>query len=107
MGRLRSQVNRLLKNDELPQKYDAGIQDQVQKGIVKANLDCKNILNQYIPFLTPENATTKLRMMFDASTKKKNQNLNESLHRSPVILGDLCGLVLRFRLHKVALVADV
>ena len=74
--------------------------------------DCTNTLKHYIAHhevLTPEKTTTKLRIVFDASakTRRKNQSLNESLHRGPVILEDLCGLLLRFRLHKVALVADV
>ncbi|PFX20422.1 hypothetical protein AWC38_SpisGene15123 [Stylophora pistillata] len=114
MGRLRSQVNRLSRNDKHLQKYDAVIQDQVQKGIVEVfrDEDCKNTLKHYIPhheILTPEKTTTKLRVVFDASakTRKKNQSLNESLHRGPVILEDLCGLLLRFRPHKVALVPDV
>ena len=33
--------------------------------------------------------------------------LNECLHRGPVILEDLCGLLKRFRTHKVALTADI
>ena len=114
MGRLRSQVNRLSRNDKHLQKYDAVIQDQVQKGIVEVVPDEKgtNTLKHYIPHhevLTPEKTTTKLRIVFDTSakTRKKNQSLNESLHRGPVILEDLCGLLLRFRLHKVALVAYV
>ena len=47
--------------------------------------------------------------MFDASakTRKKNQSLNESLHRGPVILENIYGVLLRFRLHKVALVANI
>ncbi|PFX32652.1 hypothetical protein AWC38_SpisGene2517, partial [Stylophora pistillata] len=88
--------------------------DQVQKGIVEVvrDEDFKNTLKHYIPHhekLTPKKTTTKLRIVFDASakTRKKYQSLNESLHRGPVILEDLCGLLLRFRLHKVALVADV
>ena len=113
MGRLRSQVNRLSRNDEHLQKYDAVIQDQLQKGIVEVvpDEDCTKNLKHYIPHhevLKPDKTTTKLRNVFDASAKttKKNQSLNESLHHGPVILEDLCGL-LRFRLHKVALVADV
>jgi len=113
MGRLRSQVKRLSRNDEHLQKYDAVIQDQVQKGIVEVvpDEDCTNTLKHYIPHhevLTPEK-TTKLRIVFDASakTRKKNQSLNESLHPGLVILEDPCGLLLRFRLHKVKLVADV
>ena len=58
--------------------------------------------------MTPEKTTTKLRIVFDASakTRKGNPSLNESLHRGPIILEDLCGLLMRFRL-KVALIADV
>ena len=86
----------------------------MQKGFAEVvpDEDCTNTLKHYIPHhevLTPEKATTKLRIVFDAceKTRKKNQSLNERLHRGPVILEDLCGLLLRFRLHKVALVADV
>lgn len=36
IGKLRSEVNRLSRNDKYPQKNGAVIQDQVQKGIVEA-----------------------------------------------------------------------
>ena len=85
----------------------------MQKGIeeVVPDEDCTNTLKHYIlhhEVLTPEKTARKLRIVFDASakTKKKSQSLNESLHLGSVILEDLCGLLLRFRLHKVALVAD-
>ena len=35
------------------------------------------------------------------------QSLNECLYHGPVILEDLCGLLLRSRTHKVALTADI
>ena len=56
--------------------------------------------------MTPKNTTTKLSLVFYASakTRKKNQSLSESSHGDPVLLKDLCGLLLRVRLHKVALV---
>ena len=59
--------------------------------------------------MTPEKTTTKIRIVFDASakTKKGSQSLNENLHRGPIILEDLCGLLMRFRLNRVALIADV
>ena len=86
----------------------------MQKRIVEVvpDEDCTNTLKHYIPYhevLTPAKTITKLRIEFDASakTRKKNKSLNESLHRRPVILEDLYGLLLRFRPHKVALVADV
>ena len=59
--------------------------------------------------ITPNNTTTKLRIVYDASAKAKKNNisLNECLYRGPVILEDLCALLLRFRTHKIAVVADI
>ena len=48
-------------------------------------------------------------MVYDASakTKKGSLSLNECLHRGPVILEDLCGLLLRFRAKKIGIIADI
>ncbi|XP_068750817.1 uncharacterized protein [Montipora capricornis] len=114
LGRLRCLTNRLAKNPEHLTKYDAVIQDQLHKGIVEIVPDEEsvNTLKHYIPhdeIVTPEKTTTKIRIVFDASakTKKGSQSLNENLHRGPIILEDLCGLLTRFRLNRVALIADV
>ncbi|XP_044180058.1 uncharacterized protein LOC114970531 [Acropora millepora] len=114
LGRLRSLTNRLAKNPEHLTKYDAVIQDQLHKGIVEIVPDEEsvNTLKHYIPhheIVTPEKTTTKIRIVFDASakTKKGSQSLNENLYRGPIILEDLCGLLMRFRLNRVALIADV
>ena len=66
----------------------------------------------YIPHhavITPNRKTVKARIVYDASTKimTRYESLNECLYRGPVILEDLCGLLLRFRTHKVALTADM
>ena len=66
----------------------------------------------YIPHhvvLKPDSATTKMRIVYDASakTKKGNKSINECLYRSPVILEDLCGLLLRFRTKKIGIVSDI
>ena len=47
--------------------------------------------------------------MYDASakTRKENLSLNECLYRGPVVLEDLCGILLRFRLNKIGLIADI
>ena len=47
--------------------------------------------------------------MYDGSakTKQTNKSLNEYLHSGPVMLPDLCGLLIRFRMHNIAVVADV
>ena len=47
--------------------------------------------------------------MYDASAKIKRsvKSLNKCLYRGPVILEDLCGLLLRFRIKKIGLVSDI
>ena len=76
MGRLRSLVNRLVRNPEHLTKYDDVIQDQLHKGIIEIVPveESKNTLKHYIPhheIVTPEKTTTKLRIVFDASAKTK------------------------------------
>ncbi|KAI5756181.1 hypothetical protein M8J77_022798 [Diaphorina citri] len=45
----------------------------------------------------------------DASAKqiRSKPSLNEHLYRGPVLLENLCSLLLRFRLHKIGFVADI
>ena len=58
---------------------------------------------------TPQKATTKVRIVYDASSKlKKGMNsLNNCLYRGPVLLPDLCGMLMRFRLKPVVLLSDI
>ena len=53
--------------------------------------------------------TTKVRIVYDASakTEKTNLSLNECLYRGPVILKDLCGLLLRFQMKWIGIIADI
>ena len=61
------------------------------------------------PVVTPSKSTTKLRIVYDVSTKAKkgDKSLNECLYRGPVLLPDLCGILLRFRMQTIVLLADV
>ena len=52
--------------------------------------------------LKPDSATTKMRTVYDASAKT-----NEFLYRGPVILEELCGLLLRFRTKKIGIISDI
>ncbi|XP_057311105.1 uncharacterized protein LOC130648966 [Hydractinia symbiolongicarpus] len=114
IGRLKSLYKRLSENPEVLRKYDAIIKDQLQKGMIETLEDNSERGERihYIPHhavITPEKNTTKVRIVYDASakTKKSNLSLNECLHRGPVILEDLCGLLIRFRTKKIGLVADI
>ena len=71
----------------------------------------KEVETLYSPscVITPQKTTTKIHIVYDGSvkTKRENKSLNECLLRGPVILEDLCGLLLRFRMHKIALASDI
>ncbi len=93
---------------------DAIVKDQEQKGVVEKVTDStpEGPLNHYLAHhvvVTPHKETTKARMVFNASakTKKANYSLNELLYRGPVVLPSLVGLLLRFRMYKLVIVADI
>ena len=53
-------------------------------------------------------STTKLRVVFDASAKSASGiSLNDLLLVGPTVHSPLIDVLLRFRLHRVALTADV
>ena len=55
-----------------------------------------------------DSTTTKLRVVFDASSKSPNGNsLNDCLLLGPRLQDDLFDFLIRFRLHQYALSADV
>ena len=55
-----------------------------------------------------DSTTTKLRVVFDASSKSANGNsLNECLLLVPRLQDDVYDILIRFRLHQYALSADV
>ncbi|CAB3405624.1 unnamed protein product [Caenorhabditis bovis] len=65
----------------------------------------------YIPYQIVKNdnsATTKLRIVFDASSHRKGCiSLNDAIHQGPVILPELVGIILRCRTARYVLIADV
>ncbi|XP_039447736.2 uncharacterized protein LOC120426987 [Culex pipiens pallens] len=68
-------------------------------------------LAYYLPHhcvLRPDSTTTKLRVVFDASCRTSTGvALNDALMVGPVVQDDLLDIALRFRLHAVAIVADI
>ncbi|XP_053374038.1 uncharacterized protein LOC128546747 [Mercenaria mercenaria] len=94
-------------------KYDAVMKDQLSKGVTeKVEQSKTNGLVHYLPHhavITPQKATRKIRVVYDASarTRKEKKSLNECMYRAPVMLQDLCGMLLRFRIQHVAVVADI
>jgi hypothetical protein len=111
-ARLHSTYNRLVKDRKLLEAYNDIIQQQLKAGITEVAPKQPTGPVYYVPHhevLTPTKTTTKIRIVYDASSKarKDDLSLNDCMHRGIVILDDLCGLIMRFRLHKIAIVADI
>ena len=103
----------MINNRELATQYDNVIQDQLRLGVIeKVKPGYSDSIKHYIPHHAVVNhskTTTKVRVVYDASakTKQDNKSLNDCLCRGPVLLQDLTGILLRVRLNKVAIVADI
>ena len=88
------------------QQLDQGIIERVDDSIPQ---HAKKYYLPHLPVLTPNKATTKVCIVYDASSKAGSDmsSLNECLHQGPVILLDLCGILIRFRIYPIVVLADI
>ena len=64
----------------------------------------------YLPHhavLRRDKETTKLRVVYDASASTDGVSLNSCLHTGPSLLPNPLDILVRFHLHKIALIADI
>ncbi|XP_043262437.1 uncharacterized protein LOC122403149 [Colletes gigas] len=101
---------RLIKNPPLLKQYTEFINDYKELGHMSV-LDSAPRAFLYIPHrgvLRPDSLTTKIRVVFNASSVTANGvALNDLLHAGPPLQQDLNSIILRWRLHRHVLVADV
>ena len=116
LGRLSSLSRRLSEDPDLLRQYHEVLSQQAAAGVIEPLPGSPDstapTLVHYLPHhpvVKQSPSTTKVRIVYDASAKarKGNNSLNDCLHRGPVLLPDLVGMLLRFRLHAIVLVADV
>ena len=111
--RLGGLLRRLKKDPEIMREYDGIIQNQLQCGIVEEvdmAASTKTGRLHYLPHhavIRKDKATTKVRVVYDASAKTTGSSLNECLHRGPKFDQKIHDLLLRFRTFPVALAADI
>ncbi|KIH57626.1 hypothetical protein ANCDUO_12180, partial [Ancylostoma duodenale] len=113
LKRLQSQFRSFQSKQHLWKEYANTINDYHSKGIIEEvdehQFDDHRVY--YIPHqavIKESSATTKLRVVFDASSHYKGApSLNDCLLSGPAILPDLVGILLRSRLSRYLLVADV
>ncbi|KAI5731558.1 hypothetical protein M8J77_012244 [Diaphorina citri] len=110
-GRLTSLVKRL--DHQTLELYDQVLQDQLRLGVVEVVDNPAEFPPHPVHYLPhhcviQEGKTTKLRVVYDASSKTRGSySLNDYLFKGPRMLDDLVGFLILFRLHDIAFVADI
>ncbi|XP_051864115.1 uncharacterized protein LOC127566213 [Drosophila albomicans] len=110
--RFMSLEKRLTRDPELKRMYLEFMEEYVEMGHMS---EVSHILpstpHYVIPHqcvLRPQSTSTKLRVVFDASCRTSTHKaLNDILMVGPTIQEELFSTLLRFRLHKYALTADI
>ena len=112
LSRLRGLLKRLKHDPDVLREYNSVIEDQVRQGIVEvvepSSEDAEKI--HYLPHhavVRRNKETTKVRVVYDASARSEGPSLNECLHTGPKFNQGVLDILLRFRVHRVAITADV
>ncbi|XP_062708955.1 uncharacterized protein LOC134288362 [Aedes albopictus] len=114
--RFLSLERRLQANPSLLEAYTDFIQEYVHLGHMtpidtSAEIVIPGQKSYYMPhhcIVRPESVTTKLRVVFDASCPTDTGvSLNDALMVGPVVQDDLYSIILRFRLPRFVIVADL
>ncbi|XP_070141568.1 uncharacterized protein [Drosophila kikkawai] len=102
---------RLKKEPALKDTYDSVIQEYIDLGHMKPVPPNTDKINFYLPHhavFKPESATTKVRVVFNASSPSSNGNsLNDILYPGPVLQSDLTLQILKWRTFKFVFNADI
>ena len=105
--RLNSQLNCLKSKPELFAQYNAVIKEQLNSGIIErideedddTNLGSKHY-TPHTGVVKQERKTTKLRVVYDASSKAAGEvSLNECLHSGSNLIPLIFDVLLRFRMQ--------
>ena len=100
-----------LERDDNYEAYDKVIQQQIAEGIVETAPSCVNGKEFYLPHkavIRNEAESSKLRVVYDASARERTDqpSLNDCLHPGPSLQNLLWAVLVRARIHPVALSGD-
>ena len=113
VNRLHSLYRRLQRDPELLEAYDGVIREQLQNGIIEEVLESQEPHDKahylpHHPVIRRDKSSTKVRVVYDASCSQGiSPSLNQCLHIGPSFGQCILDVLIRFRMHKVALVGDV
>lgn len=114
LKRFHSVERRMERDTAYKESYHKFIQEYIGLGHMtklEGNFDIVGPNIYYLPHhavLKTTSLTTKLRVVFDASSRSSNGvSLNNNLLVGPRLQDDIFAILLRFRMHKVVITADV
>ena len=113
--RLNSLVRRLRKEPSTLKEYNQVFEDQLRERIIKRvdETEAQPPENlHYLPHqavIRSDALTTKLQVVFNASARVKPGCLflNDCTYTGPLLTAGIANILMRFRAHKVGLVADI
>ncbi|VDH97941.1 Hypothetical predicted protein [Mytilus galloprovincialis] len=111
--RTESVIRRLKKDPEMFRKYGEIITDQEQRGFIEKVYDESTCTNKvhYIPHhpVKKDSVTTPIRIVYNCSCRANDSSpcLNDCLATYPPIMTDLTEILVRFRMYKYAVTADI
>ncbi|XP_041451352.1 uncharacterized protein LOC121404978 [Drosophila obscura] len=102
---------RLQRNLPLKEQYDAVIHEYLELGHMTQVPPSHDSGNFYLPHhavFKPESTTTKVRVLFNASSPSSNgRSLNDILHSGPVLQSDLTTQILKWIVFRYVFNADI
>ena len=111
--RLANLLKRLRQTPQLLKEYNSIIRDQLDKGIVEVVSQPMTTASDRVHYLPhhgvvrQDKATSKLRIVYDASARTTGPSLNDCLYTGPKFGQSIFDILLRFRFQKVALTGDI
>ena len=112
--RLRSLEKSLSKNNEKARMYDEVISQYTSNNwaipLSEEDLKADTKLVYYLPHhgvYRPDKKSTPLRVVFDPASPYHGVSLNSFLFKGPGLIGNLLGVLLRFREEPVAFSGDI
>ncbi|VDL76635.1 unnamed protein product [Nippostrongylus brasiliensis] len=117
IARLKGLLKQYKDQPQFLQVFADTFDEQLRQGIIEEVKDTKQdeFRNRktihylaYQAVINPEKKTTPKRIVFDASAHYKGEpSLNDVLYQGPLILPNITGMLMRFRVGTIAMCADI
>ena len=109
--RLRHLLKKLENTPDVRDAYHRQIQEYLADGFIREADSTFQGAHNYLPHrpvIRSDKTTTKIRPVFDGSAKTRHgPSINDCLEVGPNLNPDLLAVLLRFRMHKTAWIADI